>query len=368
MTESTDHPLRWRTLWRLILSVGWWLASLKWYSFVILVGAALFVRLPIGIYGGHVDQSAAALPLAHNYSSTSVLPSFLYLVLPDAGAFWPYASLLIAIATVAIPVLMVLRQFGSTSIAWRIALVLIGASQVTVVQFAYIGHYANLYVLLAFLSVFVQRNSIAIPMAVLAALSHPELATASYLALLVMSRVSPWANLTSRAIVGSLSGVCLSVAGAAWIAHSGNPNSRLNTNGPDAVIASIKEAWTGIYTWYGPLWLLVIWAVASYRGFTRCKVFFGLVAIPGLVTLNTFDGTRMFAAVSTVLVALLVLAICQLADESDSTNRFHDPSLSKGILGISSFLVLLTPAVVAGLESLPRQQWALLIQMAMKLL
>ena len=52
-----------------------------------------------------------------------------------------------------------------------------------------------------------------------------------------------------------------------------------------------------LYTWYGAMWLIVLFVIGSLTGRSRWWVVASLLVLPGLFTVTTLDGTRVFVCV-----------------------------------------------------------------------
>lgn len=83
---------------------------------------------------------------------------------------------------------------------------------------------------------------------------------------------------------------------------------------------SVRNAATlgaaGVYTWLSMGWIVVITVLADLwdRRGRALMALTGLVVVPALVTIITTDGSRVFAAVSSVAVLLALVRFAQLAD------------------------------------------------------
>ncbi|MFM2438535.1 MAG: hypothetical protein RLZ55_1354, partial [Actinomycetota bacterium] len=106
------------------------------------------------------------------------------------------------------------------------------------------------------------------------------------------------------------------------------------------------------YSWFGALWLVVLFVVGSLHGRSRWWVVAGLFALPGLFTVLTLDGTRVFVCV--VTAAALFVVHEQLhtirhgevaAVLPDPVRSGPDPGNIAAFAGIITVAVLLLPSV-----------------------
>ncbi len=100
----------------------------------------------------------------------------------------------------------------------------------------------------------------------------------------------------------------------------------------------------GVYAWLAVGWVLVVWLVWTVRIHRRSMLaaISGLVVIPGIVTVVTLDGSRVFASVSSIAILLTVVAF---AEESQRSNGAW--------IKAASAALLLFGILVPALTSLP---------------
>lgn len=107
-----------------------------------------------------------------------------------------------------------------------------------------------------------------------------------------------------------------------------------------------------LYSWYGALWLVVLFVAGSLTGRSRWFVLAGLFLLPGLFTVTTLDGTRVFVCVA-MAAALFVVHEQLHTIEHGEVSRLlpapvrsgPDPGNLGAFAGAVTVAVILLPAI-----------------------
>ena len=144
-----------------------------------------------------------------------------------------------------------------------------------------------------------------------------------------------------------------SVLAHAWLASNDIPSrfEMLRTDLQYSVSANVSAGLTGIYAWWGPWWLLVI-LLALMSGKKGIFPFLiGAVALPGVLTIITVDGTRVFASIAAPIGVAMALSYLGASGLTEKKPQVQAPltsanSLTNSIALWACALVLL-PALMS---------------------
>lgn len=336
--------------------VGSWLESRPWWLFGGIVTGLGVIRtgpLPIGPeWVGWLRSAGQSLPIPSEYLSSSLGPVGLMRVLgyPGYVAWWALGFILWLAAFGGM--IFYLARFGALG---RLIAIGVAASPAFAVTLSMLGHY-DLWIIVgsAVVAVSTRRLLVAVG-AVIATLGNPEQAVPSAIAVLLVAFA--WGN--RRAICSGAIFLGIATLGfvSAWFWVSGSTTSSRSGIYLDLVGQSVDSIWglwpLAVYAWLGPLWIGVILLLTLLpRWWQRVLAFSGVIVLPGLMSMTTLDGTRVFVAVGTG--ALLSLVVHSLR------GPLKDWQPSSGFLGGASMVGLLTPSVVldiGGTLRLPYLDW-----------
>jgi hypothetical protein len=321
--------------------------------FVSIVAGIGILKIGIGWYGAdQIMASANALPKPHDYSSSGLLGPALIRVLGLDAAGWALLAVLLIAAAVILPVLATRLRSTDTKI-WRLALIMFICWPAAFTSIQFLGHYQDVLPISVVIAM-ISRNRVLIGIGLaLAALSNPEQAMFGFIALLIASWAPPLRIWRQRAIAGVVVAALWSVLAHAWLASNDIPSrfEMLSTDLQYSVSANVSAGLTGIYSWWGPWWLLVI-LLALMSGKKGIFPFLiGAVALPGALTIITVDGTRVFASIAAPIGVAMALSYLGASGLTDKKPKEQAPlnsanSLTNSIALWACALVLL-PALMS---------------------
>ena len=269
---------------------------------------------------------------------------------PNDLIWWALGALL-WLGVFALPIMLLCRK----GVTGRLVAIGVAASPAFAVTVSMIGHYDLWIISGSALVVLARRWWLALLGAVVAVLGNPEQAAPSALALLLVAGAWRHRRLAFRAVVylGLAVGAITSVS--VWARTAGAPS---RSGAFWELIPLSLESFIGVwplavYAWLGPLWIVVVAAIAAMSGWSRrLLATIGVVAIPGVMSMTTLDGTRVFVAVGTgALVAMIALSL-------RGPWKGWNPPVSA--LAIAGGVMVLSPSVIidtAGSIRLPYSDW-----------
>jgi hypothetical protein len=149
--------------------------------------------------------------------------------------------------------------------------------------------------------------------------ANPSEAAAAAVALVFVAAAGRWSVLGRKAVTAAAVTSIGFIGVEVWLRAIGSPDrgSVFAVNLHRSIAAFAEATPIAMYAWYGAAWLIVVALIAQGRGRTsRLLTTVGLIAIPGLVSMTTLDGTRVFAAVA----ALPFLAAASTLEADESMN------------------------------------------------
>lgn len=339
-----------------IRPVGRWMVRLPTWMFALLLIAVGVVRigvLPIGPeWVGWLRSAAASLPEPSQYLSSSVGPSVVMRVLggPPSLIWWAVGGGLWLIVF-AVPILILARR----GVRGRLLAIGVAASPAFAVTVTMLGHYDLWIIAGSATLVLAKRNWVALLGALLAVLGNPEQALPSAFATLLVALAWRSRPLALRSLIYLGLAACTVGVVAVWASAAGGPS---RSGGYLSLVPLSVDAFLGVwplavYSWLGPLWLVVLALVLVIPLWSsRALALGGVVVLPGLMSITTLDGTRVFAAVGTgALVALVSLALA---------GPLREWSPPDGALVIGGAALIFMPSVIvdtAGGIRLPYSDW-----------
>lgn len=146
--------------------------------------------------------------------------------------------------------------------------------------------------------------------ALVMALGNPEQAVVAALALLLVSLAVELRFWRARALIALITSTASWALVQVWMLSSGVWGNRLSLLSvwlQDSLDRVLRSPFNEIWSWFGMAWIVVFAVLIAVGRRSRVMVFLGLVVVPGLVTVITADGARVFGLVS--LPALLAVAL-----------------------------------------------------------
>lgn len=177
--------------------------------------------------------------------------------------------------------------------------------------------------------------------ATLAVLSSPEHAFVSALCLMLLVHALGDDQSPHRARIYLAISTVGFVAVQVWQRVAGGTGSRLDRLLDVSVTGShslqgFLQLWPlSVYSWLGPLWIIVLLAASELRGRRGLTAILAVVVVPAFFTIITLDGTRVFVSIG--LVPLVVL----IRSSFETRWRRHQPS--DRLLGLRSCACCCSP-------------------------
>lgn len=174
----------------------------------------------------------------------------------------------------------------------------------------------------------------------LACVGHPQQALVASVALLGTSVLLPGRPRLKRAVAFAACAMVAVVAAEAWLAVL-NVRSKTGSLDPQGILFGLRlflGSWPiTVYSFLGPLWLLLVVALVTVPRRLRWAVLPALL-VPLAATLITLDMTRIFVATATAALTLFLREVW--------VRHWRDEGPPAGSLAVIAVLALLLPAVV----------------------
>jgi len=308
---------------------------------------------------GLVESSAAEWPGADSYASSGVLPTLLYrYITPDTISFTA-VSLGFMLLLFAGPALVYSRTYKGTGL-WRLILLLMACSPAVAANSYFIGHYQPFMPAMLTLAVVSRTRLAFLLFAGLAVLANPEQATVAFTCLMILSFTSCFRRWLRRAALGTGIGLVAIAIGQIWLATSDSQSRAefLLLHFEYGLIQSVKFGAQGVYSWWGPWWLIILLFLFLLPGpAPKVLMLTSSVLLPGLFTVTSADGTRVFVGIAIAVgVALAVTYAqgvasdieCETANSSRQSGKRHTLGIHLAFWTLA-LLVLPSPVTFAGL-------------------
>lgn len=95
-----------------------------------------------------------------------------------------------------------------------------------------------------------------------------------------------------------------------------------------------------MWSWYGAGWILVVIAIVLIGRGSRWPLLLGLIAVPGMATVTTADGARVFAVIA---LPAFVIAGLWLASTKVAGSRYRDEAVGAFVI-----LLVILPTALQG--------------------
>jgi len=206
-----------------------------------------------------------------------------------------------------------------------------------------IGKYDVFTVLGAFILVLSRSLPGSLAGSLIVTSGNPEQAMVAAVGLLAVSFAPQLRDFRSRAVIALGTSVLGWVAVQVWFAQNEMTTGRLHLI--RVFLGESLGRFAGspelsLWSWFGAGWIVVLVALVLVGRGSRWPLALGLIAIPGIASISTADGARVFAA---VVLPSFVAAGLWLAANRISVSRFRDEA-------VGSFVILLVilPTVLTG--------------------
>lgn len=177
--------------------------------------------------------------------------------------------------------------------------------------------------------------------AVIMSSGNPEQAMVASLALLCLSAVSIMRTKRRAGMIALGVTVATYVLGKLLIVAPGVTSRSGYLRSPIAGVEIIIKDWPGsVWGWYGVLWIVVAGTFIALRGRDRLMLVVGLIVVPALATLVTYDWSRVFWFTSTTALLALLATLA---------TRAQAGTLARGVLLGGLLLLVVSPPDNGGL-------------------
>lgn len=340
-------------------------------AFVGILALLLLVRVgpsPIGKpWVGWVYDAAGAFPTSVNYISYSPLPVLIAKVLgePRMLVWWGLFGLLL----VAWFLIVMNRLKTLFPDSYRIAQVIFAASQVAMLQAAFVGHYDNLSVIGASLVYLYRKEWLIYVGALMAAGANPYMSLATGVCVLFLyAGTREKFHLRAGVIWAGVSAAALVVLHVVLSAPAGGTRESIFVGLLGSVVKDAAGVWFFIVLGLlGPLWFVYLWLMAqkswSFGDVTFVRKFFvfmGVVGIPAVMSFLIFDHTRIGVVVGALPLFLYLIPELQgLLGRMGSVVQGSFPMLSVMMIA----WIMYPPVIVdsAGVFRLPYAKFVALV-------
>jgi len=191
-----------------------------------------------------------------------------------------------------------------------ILILALASATATASLFASIGKYDVITYLGAVVFALAKTAPVSIVGAIIMASGNPEQAVVAAVAVLVLSFATEFRSLRARALVAVMVTAVIWAIVQIWFASSGMGVGRIQLL-PEYLAGSLARVIASpgneIWSWLNSGWLLVVLALFAVSRLSRKWLIAALILLPGLVTVITADGARVFGSV--VLAGYLIVAL-----------------------------------------------------------
>lgn len=338
-----------RVVGEFVLTCNRWLLGLIAFSLAIAVNGIHF-----DISNEDFVNGARALPRPEEWYSSSWGPLLVGRVtgLDSSLHAWNVGYLVATLAALLLAVMLILSRPTPRR---RLAVLILAASPLVTVMLFGIGRYDLFMITGSALVALSSRWWLVAFGALIAASSNPEQAVVSAMCLLLVSFAPRFAAKRRHALI--FFGIALAnwIAVALWFSYFDIESSRADML-PVWLLRSVQgfiEAFPlSLYSWFGPLWLLVLFVAGSLTGKSRWFVIAGMFLLPGALTIATLDGTRVFVSVVAATSLFVVHEQLHTIRHGEIAELFPAPSRSGpdpgnafALTGVIALMLLLLPSI-----------------------
>ena len=253
---------------------------------------------------------------------------------------WVVLHLVATIATLTIACWMAIR---TTRAERSLSLLIVAAATASSTLLIGIGKYDVLTVLGAFILILSKRTPGAAFGALIMASGNPEQAMLGALGLLILSMTRNFKDFRTRATLALLISVTSWLLVQWWFLTNNMDSGRLSL--VRAFLAESLGRFTSspelaILSWYGAGWIIVLASLALIGRGSRWPLLVSLILIPGVASLITADGARVFAPIA--LPSFLAVGLW-LASTKISPSSYRTEAVGSFII-----LLLIVPTALTG--------------------
>ena len=355
----------------MLMRVEKWLRKTSDSSFVLLLLLIALVRVgpsPIGVpWVNSVYEAAKSFPNPINYISYSPLPTLIAKVLrqPPALVWWVLFGFILVLWFIVV-MRKIKRIFPDH---YRIIQVIFAASQVVLLEITHVGHYDNISVVGATVTLFWEAPIFILIGAAAAAGANPYMSFATGICVLVLYLGTKNARHLKIGLVWTLaSATMLILLHALLDGPASNTRENIVLNQIGFVVEGSFGVWTFILlAILGPLLLIFCWLIvqsnSSFGKLTSVRKFFifmGTVGIPATMAFFILDHTRIG-----VVVGMLPLFLYLLPEIKFSVRKFSNlHEIKPPIISFMLIYWLAYPAIIVdsgGVFRLPYAKFVSLV-------
>lgn len=339
-----------------VRAVGSFVLNVRPWILGVLAVLVAVLRNGIHFDIGSADFAAGAreLPAPLNWFSSSWGPLVVgrLLGLDSSQDTWNAGFLFFTLAALVAAAVIILWR---PTARHRIALVVLACSPLPTVMLYGIGRYDLFLITGSALVALGRRWWLVVIGSLIACSANPEQSIVAALCLLLVASAPRFKAKRRDALIFGGIAIVNWVAVTLWFARYEVDGSRALLF-PVWVAKSVQgfiEAFPlSLYSWFGALWLVVLFVVGSLTGRSRWLVIAGLFALPGLFTVTTLDGTRVFVCVATAAALFVVHEQLHTIEHGevarilpDPVRSGPDPGNAFAFAGGITVAVLLLPAI-----------------------
>lgn len=322
--------------------VGRWWKSLTLPVQILLAGLLLFAKSGLDVALRNVQEAyipaSQAFPEPTGYFSASFGQVWLTSALGiETTTQWVALHTALIVAGLAWTVYLVHRMDPAStylSLPILVSATAVGGMLVS------IGMYDVFTIVGGLTLVLARSNWLALIGALVMASGNPEQAILASAALLVLTLLERFRQSRKRAVIGLLVSLASWLAVLAWFHSYGSGSGRLGlliVNLAGSLGNFISGPESAIWLWFGAGWLIVVVSLLLVRGREIPALVASLLVIPGMASILTTDGWRVFAPI--VLPSYVIVGIW-LGRDMVAISRYRDAALG-------SFLICLVAAPMA---------------------
>jgi len=250
--------------------------------------------------------ASVALPKPIGYFSASLGNLIIGKLLGiNSVTSWIVLHICLLLACLVIIVILIHRS----DLAPRTAMiVIVAAVPVTATLFSTIGKY-DVVTFLGATILGLSRHKVGVLAgALIMSLGNPELAILALISLLLLSNLAEFQLPKKYIQMGLACSVCLYLGIQIWMITGGIVSNRISLL-PYYLGLSLSNflnaPFYNLWSWYGFFWFLVVIPFLSMKGSSRKRLFLVFLVIPGMASIITADGVRVFS-----MIALPSLLVC----------------------------------------------------------
>jgi hypothetical protein len=289
-------------------------STTSYWKFALLVVSITSLRSGVRIASNletYLEESLSFPNMTSFFKSSLVMPLITKALSIDTTNYWILVYGLIVLSFIS--VLLIGIRTAKHQLNKKLIITLFFFSQLQVIVFTEIGKFDLFLIMGATCLILFDGNTVKLVGALLMTMGNFEQAIAAFFVLIIYSLSSDndlktrrMLSITSIAVVVQF--CFLNIAYGKWSFNGGD--SRYNwlaENGVRYFKSNISSLPTLLYSGYGIIWILVIITILRSSSILNLSLhFICLVMIPFVLTMTTFDGTRVWVIITAPLTLHLI--------------------------------------------------------------